>query len=112
MTNIESLVFEILTKKPKTRFSDRKLMLEVWKLEGFTMPPGLVSKWLRCSLPESIRRTRQKVFKERPWLKPPESQPELFFKQEQHRKYYSPNKKISAKTMSKWKKVRKMLKGE
>ena len=56
-----NLVEQMLKNFPDTRNSDIRLILAVWTREGLELSPEQYAKIQKCSNPESIRRTRQKL---------------------------------------------------
>ena len=62
MKNIEPLVKTYLRDYSETRKSDRELMIRIWEQEGLKLDLYQKNCFLtKCSSPETIRRTRQKI---------------------------------------------------
>jgi hypothetical protein len=64
---IESIVRIVLTGNKECRNSDKKLLLEVWELEGLKLTDEQKRIFLEhCSIAESITRARRKLRPEYP----------------------------------------------
>jgi hypothetical protein len=55
------IIEQTLRDNPGTRNSDRKLILEVWRRQGFELTAYQEEMFWRVGSAESIRRTRQKL---------------------------------------------------
>jgi hypothetical protein len=71
--NAKQLVQKILEKKPGTRASDRKLIIEVWEAQGLVLSNEQKHKIRYIVMaPETIRRARQ-LIQERGLFRPVKS---------------------------------------
>ena len=55
-------VEQILERRPETRSSDKKLLLQIWENEGLTLSETQKQTFLdKCSTAESVTRVRRKL---------------------------------------------------
>lgn len=59
--NVETIVKSVLRDNKETRNSDKKLILEVFKIQGLHLTEEQERMFMKCASPESIRRSRQRV---------------------------------------------------
>lgn len=62
--NVKETVRKVLTYNIQSRSDDKVLMIDVWEHEGLFLSPAQKLSFMKCSHPESIRRTRQKFQEE------------------------------------------------
>ena len=87
--NIETTVRFILRDNKETRNSDKRLLIEIWKVQGLNLTDEQERMFMKCASPEPTRRTRQ-IFQARGMYLPyePVKQARLF-EQEQLRREFA-----------------------
>lgn len=69
MTKLHDIVKDLLEKNPTLRDSDRKLIWQVWVIDGSVKDGYLDSNsFMDATHPESVRRVRQKIQENHPHL--------------------------------------------
>ena len=61
---VKDKVARVLSTNKDTRDNDKLLMLQVWGIESFYLTDNQKKAFIKSSLPESIRRMRQKMQEE------------------------------------------------
>ena len=59
--NIETIVKSVLRDNKETRNSDKRLLIEIWKIQGLNLTDEQERMFMKCASPESIRRSRQRI---------------------------------------------------
>lgn len=68
------LIKQLLERDPSLRDSDRRLIWEVWKLQGLADKNYITyDNFMKAESPETIRRTRQKLQETKSYLRSNES---------------------------------------